>query len=119
MQRLTWMGVVLGTLGCGPPCQEVQADALAQVLAAVDEPTPCNYDSDCTVVGLLGTCFDGCSQVVHEDDAIRYRTAMAEVESTVCVEHEEASCRLAPTPCPQPPENAVCLNGQCLFLPPS
>lgn len=119
MNRAAFVAIGLGLAGCGAPCASLEEEALAEVLAAVDEDTPCNYDSDCTVVSLVGSCFDGCSDVVHVDDALRYRTAMDAVENDQCTTHEAESCQFAPPPCPAPPENPVCLNNQCLWLPPS
>lgn len=97
---------------CRSDCLETENLALQTVLDAVDEPETCVVTEQCTTVALAGSCFDGCSVVAHRDDAVRYRTAMAQVEDEICPAHAEEQCELVPPPC-VPPNPPLCLNGRC------
>lgn len=112
MQWIALLVLGLALTGCRD-CPQVEADAVARVLASVPELTPCDFASECTVVALSGTCFDGCSMIAHVDDAVVYRTTMQEIEADTCSEFDDGQCEPTPSPCPEPGV-PTCLNRQCL-----
>ena len=111
-------GLVGALTGCGKArCEQIQIDAADQVLAVVGTPPRCDHTQDCTTVHLAASCFDACSMIVHQDQAVLLHAALDEVEDEVCVDFDR--CTLIPPPC-VPLGPPLCVNERCVEgLPPT
>ncbi|MDI1475977.1 hypothetical protein [Polyangium sp. y55x31] len=93
-------------------CAERSNRAIQSVQAVVEANRACTTDTDCTLVGVAGACFDACSAAVSVTGVDAVKAAIAEAESRECPAFAAAECKHIVPPC-VPPSPPVCHAGKC------
>ena len=91
-------------------CDQLQARASEDVLQVVAANLGCEEDSDCTVTGVNGACFDNCSRGIRADAEAVFQEAIARAEEQWCAQGRD--CDLIIPPC-VPPGEARCIENVC------
>lgn len=95
-------------------CQRLSNDAsgtLTRVLYAA--PQPCSVAEDCVRVGHASACHDACSAVISTDNQADFETAVTRIDAEQCAMRDAAGCGPTIAPPCIPPQDVVCVDGQC------
>ncbi len=108
---MPWIVLLIGCGWSGPDCEQVNAGAVDAALVQISQLQACQEDSDCTVIGVNGSCFDVCSRAIRADAQGDWDAAVDRIEEDWC--SQGAGCFFEVPPC-APPGEAHCVDGACL-----